>query len=238
MATLIAVVVSFGGLAEIVPLMYQAEAIKPSPGVEPYPALELAGRDVYVREGCYNCHSQMVRTLQFETARYGTYSSTPASRCTTARSSGEASAPGRISPASAAGIRMTGTGCTWTTRAKWCRNPTCRDSRGWRRTSWMARTVQRHMRGLHALGDPYSEADIAGAPKAVEGRRNRMPWWPTCRDWAATRRRESDMVSGIITAVLMLLFIGGSIWVWRPERKAEFEAAASCRWHEDEEVKS
>ncbi|MBB5015156.1 cytochrome-c oxidase, cbb3-type subunit II [Rehaibacterium terrae] len=74
MAILIAVVISFGGLAEIVPLMYQAEAVKPLPGVKPYPPLELAGRDVYVREGCYNCHSQMIRTLRFETERYGHYS--------------------------------------------------------------------------------------------------------------------------------------------------------------------
>lgn len=74
MAVLIAVVVSFGGLVEIVPLMHQAEAIEPLPGVEPYPPLELAGRDVYVREGCFNCHSQMVRTLRFETERYGHYS--------------------------------------------------------------------------------------------------------------------------------------------------------------------
>jgi len=74
MAVLIAVAVSFGGLAEIVPLMYQAEAIKPLEGVKPYPALQLAGRDIYIREGCYNCHSQMVRTLRFETERYGHYS--------------------------------------------------------------------------------------------------------------------------------------------------------------------
>ena len=74
MAVLVAVVVSFGGLAEIVPLMFQAETIKPLPGVKPYPALQLAGRDVYVREGCYNCHSQMIRTLRFETERYGHYS--------------------------------------------------------------------------------------------------------------------------------------------------------------------
>lgn len=74
MAVLIAVAVSFGGLAEIVPLMFQAEAIKPLAGVKPYPALELAGRDIYVREGCYNCHSQMVRTLRFESERYGHYS--------------------------------------------------------------------------------------------------------------------------------------------------------------------
>ena len=74
MAILIAVVISFGGLAEIVPLMYQAEAIQPLPGVKPYAPLALAGRDIYVREGCYNCHSQMVRTLRFETERYGHYS--------------------------------------------------------------------------------------------------------------------------------------------------------------------
>ncbi len=74
MAVLIAAVVAFGGLVEIVPLMYQAETIQPLPGVKPYPPLQLAGRDIYVREGCYNCHSQMVRTLRFETERYGHYS--------------------------------------------------------------------------------------------------------------------------------------------------------------------
>ena len=74
MAALIAVVVAVGGLVEIVPLMRQAEVVEPLPGVTPYAPLELAGRDVYVREGCYNCHSQMVRTLRFETERYGHYS--------------------------------------------------------------------------------------------------------------------------------------------------------------------
>jgi cytochrome c oxidase cbb3-type subunit 2 len=74
MALAIAVVISFGGVTEIFPLIHQAEAIEPMPGMTPYPALELAGRDVYVREGCYNCHSQMVRTLRFETERYGHYS--------------------------------------------------------------------------------------------------------------------------------------------------------------------
>jgi cytochrome c oxidase cbb3-type subunit 2 len=74
LAVLIAAVVAVGGLVEIVPLMRQAEVIEPLPGVKPYAPLELAGRDVYVREGCYNCHSQMVRTLRFETERYGHYS--------------------------------------------------------------------------------------------------------------------------------------------------------------------
>jgi cytochrome c oxidase cbb3-type subunit 2 len=74
MAVLIAMVVAVGGLVEIVPLMFQAQVVQPSPGVKPYAPLELAGRDVYVREGCYNCHSQMIRTLRFETERYGHYS--------------------------------------------------------------------------------------------------------------------------------------------------------------------
>ncbi len=74
MGVLIAVVISFGGIAEIVPLMFDAQIVEPLPGMKPYPPLELAGRDVYVSEGCYNCHSQMIRTLQSETARYGHYS--------------------------------------------------------------------------------------------------------------------------------------------------------------------
>ncbi len=74
MAILVAVAISFGGLAEIVPLMYQAEQVEPLPGVKPHGALELAGRDIYVREGCFSCHSQMIRTLRFETERYGHYS--------------------------------------------------------------------------------------------------------------------------------------------------------------------
>ena len=74
MGVLIAVAISFGGLAEIVPLMHSAEQVQPLPGMTPRPALEQAGFDIYVREGCYNCHSQMVRTLRFETERYGHYS--------------------------------------------------------------------------------------------------------------------------------------------------------------------
>lgn len=74
MAVLIVIVIAIGGLVEIVPLMFQAQTIQPAPGVKPYPALQLAGRDIYVREGCYGCHSQMIRTLASETLRYGPYS--------------------------------------------------------------------------------------------------------------------------------------------------------------------
>jgi cytochrome c oxidase cbb3-type subunit 2 len=74
MGALIAVVISVGGLVEIAPLYMQSSVIEPSPGIKPYSALALEGRDVYVREGCYNCHSQMVRPLPAETERYGHYS--------------------------------------------------------------------------------------------------------------------------------------------------------------------
>jgi cytochrome c oxidase cbb3-type subunit 2 len=74
MGALIAVVISVGGLVEIAPLYMQTSVVEPSPGVKPYSALALEGRDVYVREGCYNCHSQMVRPLPAETERYGHYS--------------------------------------------------------------------------------------------------------------------------------------------------------------------
>jgi len=74
LGTLIAVVISVAGLVEIVPLYFQASVIAPAPGIKPYPPLELAGRDVYVREGCYLCHTQMVRPLQAEVERYGHYS--------------------------------------------------------------------------------------------------------------------------------------------------------------------
>ncbi|MFT3761348.1 MAG: cytochrome-c oxidase, cbb3-type subunit II [Pseudoxanthomonas sp.] len=169
MAVLIAVAVSFGGLAEIVPLMFQAEAIEPLPGVEPYPALELAGRDVYVREGCYNCHSQMVRTLRFESERYGHYSLAGESVYDRPFQWGSK----RTGPDLA---RVGG-----------------RYSDDWHRVHllnprdvvpesnmpsfpWLAKNpldgaqVARRMRALKALGDPYSDAQIEQAAADVQGK--------------------------------------------------------------------
>jgi cytochrome c oxidase cbb3-type subunit II len=167
MAVLIAVAVSFGGLAEIIPLMYQAQAIQPSPGVKPYSALALAGRDVYVREGCYNCHSQMVRTLAFETARYGAFSESGESVYDRPFQWGSK----RTGPDLA---RVGG-----------------RYSDDWHRVHlinprdvvpesnmpgfpWLAETpvngarVAERMRALRSLGDPYTEEQVQGAAKAVE----------------------------------------------------------------------
>ena len=169
MAVLIAIAVSFGGLAEIVPLMFQAEAIQPLPGVKPYPALQLAGRDVYVREGCYNCHSQMVRTLRFETERYGHYSLAGESVYDRPFQWGSK----RTGPDLA---RVGG-----------------RYSDDWHRVhllnprdlvpesnmpsfSWLAKNrvdgarVAERMKSLQTLGDPYSDAEISKAPEDVSGK--------------------------------------------------------------------
>ena len=74
MIVLILLVVAVGGLVEIVPLFFQKSTTQPVDGLKPYTALQLAGRDVYIREGCYGCHSQMIRPLQAEVLRYGHYS--------------------------------------------------------------------------------------------------------------------------------------------------------------------
>ena len=169
MAVLIAVALAFGGLAEIVPLMYQAETIKPLPGVTPYPALQLAGRDVYIREGCYNCHSQMVRTLRFETERYGHYSLAGESVYDRPFQWGSK----RTGPDLA---RVGG-----------------RYSDDWHRVHlnnprdvvpesnmpgfpWLEKStvdgelITKKLKTLKMMGDPYTDADISGARDAVEGK--------------------------------------------------------------------
>ena len=169
MAILITVAVSFGGLAQIVPLMFQAEAVQPLPGVKPYPALELAGRDVYIREGCYNCHSQMVRTLRFETERYGHYSLAGESVYDRPFQWGSK----RTGPDLArVGGRYSD---------DWHRvhliDPRAvvpesnMPSFPWLETNKIdGATVQQHMRALQRLGDPYSDAEIGKAAADVEGK--------------------------------------------------------------------
>ena len=74
MIVLVLLTVAVGGLVEIVPLFFQRSTTQPVEGLKPYTALQLAGRDVYIREGCYNCHSQMIRPFRAETLRYGPFS--------------------------------------------------------------------------------------------------------------------------------------------------------------------
>jgi cytochrome c oxidase cbb3-type subunit 2 len=73
MVVLVLIAISFGGLVEIVPLFFQDEITEPMEGLEPYNAVELEGRDIYIREGCHVCHTQMVRPLRAEVERYGPY---------------------------------------------------------------------------------------------------------------------------------------------------------------------
>ncbi len=74
MIVLIVIAISFGGLAQIVPLFWQADTTEPVEGLKPYGAMALEGRDIYIREGCHVCHTQMVRPFRAETERYGHYS--------------------------------------------------------------------------------------------------------------------------------------------------------------------
>jgi cytochrome c oxidase cbb3-type subunit 2 len=74
MIVLIVLLIAVGGLVEIVPLSFSTQVTEPVAGLKPYAPLELTGRDIYIREGCYNCHSQMVRPLRAEVERYGHYS--------------------------------------------------------------------------------------------------------------------------------------------------------------------
>jgi len=169
MAVLIVIAISFGGLVEIVPLMFKTSVVEPADGVEPYDPLRLAGRDVYVAEGCYNCHSQMIRPFRDETERYGHYSvagefvydrpfqwGSKRTGPDLARVGGlysddwhylhmmdpRAVVPGSNMPA----------------------------------YPWLAEryvdpeVVQRRMRALRRIGTPYSDEDIEGAYEAVAGK--------------------------------------------------------------------
>jgi cytochrome c oxidase cbb3-type subunit 2 len=166
---LIVVMVSMGGLAEITPLFIQAHAVAPAPGVKPYDPLRLAGKDVYVREGCYLCHSQMIRALRAETQRYGSQSTAAESVYDRpfqwgskrtgpdlARVGGKYSDawqrlhlvdPRAVVPASNMPAY------------RWLESATLDGN-----------DIEARMRALRALGDPYSDSDIAAAPKAVEGK--------------------------------------------------------------------
>jgi cytochrome c oxidase cbb3-type subunit 2 len=169
LAVLVVVVISFGGLAEIVPLYLSKLTSTPAPGIKPLPALELEGRDIYVREGCYNCHSQMVRPLRAETERYGHYSLAGESVYDHPFQFGSK----RTGPDLArVGGRYSD---------EWQRlhlnNP--RDvvpESNMPAFPWLARNAvdgsvtPRKMRALRLVGVPYSDADIAGASEAVAGR--------------------------------------------------------------------
>ena len=169
MIALILVVLLVGGMVEILPLFFQKSTTEPVPGLKPYPALQVVGRDVYVREGCYYCHSQMIRPFRAETLRYGPYSlagefvyDRPFQWGSKRTGPDLARVGGRYSD-------------------EWHRthltNP--RDlvpesnmpAYPWlEKTPANAASIQAHMNGLRILGAPYSDEEIAKAPEDVKGR--------------------------------------------------------------------
>ena len=169
MAVLIAVAISVGGLAQIVPLMFQAEAIQPLEGVKPYPALELAGRDIYVREGCYNCHSQMVRTLRFETERYGHFSLAGESVYDRPFQWGSK----RTGPDLA---RVGGRYSDDWHRVHLLRPRDVVPESNMPNFPWLAKNTvdgeqtAKRMRALQTLGDPYTDEEIQAAPEELAGK--------------------------------------------------------------------
>jgi cytochrome c oxidase cbb3-type subunit 2 len=172
MIALIILVVAVGGLVEIVPLYFQRSTTEPVAGLKPYPALQLAGRDIYIREGCYGCHSQMIRPFRAETERYGHYS--------------------------VAGEFVYDHPFLWGSKRT---GPDLhrvggRYSDEWHRVHlenprdvvpesnmpaypWLARTpldggdLPAKMRALRKIGVPYGDEDIAGAVEAVKGKSER-----------------------------------------------------------------
>ena len=166
---LVLLVVSVGGLVEIVPLFFQKSTTEPVAGLTHYSPLRLAGRDIYVREGCYNCHSQMIRPFRAETERYGHYSvagefvyDRPFQWGSKRTGPDLARVGGRYSD-------------------EWHRahlnNP--RDvvpESNMPSYPWLASTVLEpqsivpKLRALQRLGDGYTEEEITAAPKALEGK--------------------------------------------------------------------
>lgn len=169
MMVLIVIAISIGGLVELIPLMLSSDATEPDENIAPYSALRLAGRDVYVSEGCYNCHSQMIRPFRSETERYGPF--TTAGETVYDR-------PFQF------GSKRTGPDLA---------RVGGRYSDAWHRLHltdpralvpesnmpaypWLLDRqvdpdlVARKMRTLQLLGDPYTDEDLAGAAAAVEGK--------------------------------------------------------------------
>jgi cytochrome c oxidase cbb3-type subunit 2 len=169
MIVLIILVVAVGGLVEIVPLYFQKSTTEPVAGLKPYTPVQLVGRDIYLREGCYNCHSQMIRPFRAETERYGHYS--------------------------VAGEFVYDHPFQWGSKRT---GPDLHRVGGkysddWHRTHlnnprdlvpesnmpgypWLAKTaagsddIETRMRALRSVGVPYSDADIAGARKQLAGK--------------------------------------------------------------------
>jgi len=168
MAVFIVLVVSIGGLVEILPLIFNEKRM-PTEGITPYPALQLAGRDIYVSEGCYGCHSQMIRPFRSETERYGAFSVAGESVYDRPFQWGSK----RTGP----DLARVGSRYSDELHVIHLINP--RDvvpESNMPGYPWLLEnmvdpeTVQKKMSALQTLGDPYTDEEIASAPDAVLGK--------------------------------------------------------------------
>ena len=169
MIVLILIVLAVGGMVEIVPLFFQKSTTQPIKGIVPDSPLKIVGRDIYVREGCYNCHSQMIRPLVAETLRYGHYSV-----------AGEFVYDHPFQWGSKrTGPDLHRVGGKYSD--EWQRlhliNPrdlvpeSIMPAYPWlEKTPADADSIQRHMRALRTVGVPYTDEEIAAAPAALKGK--------------------------------------------------------------------
>jgi cytochrome c oxidase cbb3-type subunit 2 len=169
LGVLVAIVISVGGLVEIIPLTLSKEVTQPAPGVKPYEALQLEGRDIYIREGCYVCHSQMIRPLRGETERYGHYSLAGESVYDHPFQFGSK----RTGPDLA---RVGGKYSDEWQRLHLINPRDLVPESNMPGYPWLeerkidASLTPRKMAALRKVGVPYTDAEIAAAPSAVEGK--------------------------------------------------------------------
>lgn len=167
MIVLIVLVVSVGGLLEIVPLFFHKSTTEPVAGLKPYDAPSLIGRDIYIREGCYNCHSQMIRPFRAETERYGHYSVAGESVYDHPFQWGSK----RTGPDLA---RVGGRYSDQWHRVHLLQPRDVVPESNMPAYYWLDRPaknddIEAKMRALRAVGVPYTDEDIAGAREATQG---------------------------------------------------------------------
>ncbi len=149
---------------------FDKQATQPVEGIKPYPPLQLAGRDIYIREGCYNCHSQMIRPFRAETERYGHYSVAGEFVYDHPFLWGSQAHRTRPRAHRRALLRRLACASTSRTRATWCRSRTCRPIPWLARAPADAADIQAKMRALREIGVPYTDAEIAKAPEELKGK--------------------------------------------------------------------
>eukprot|EP01034_Spumella_vulgaris_P022244 gene22244-28359_t len=230
MIVLILIVLLVGGMVEIVPLFFQKSTTQPVAGLKPYTALQVAGRDVYVREGCYNCHSQMIRPFRAETLRYGSYSVAgefvydhPFQWGSKRTGPDLARVGGRYSD-------------------EWHRihlnNP--RDvvpESNMPAYSWLEKnpvdgaSLPAHMKGLRTLGAPYSDEEIAKASDEVKGKTELDA---VIAYLQGSTTMDINLLRSIVTVLTFAIFLGIIWWAMSGRNQANFDEAAQLPFRQDD----